>query len=395
MNSHLKKYKTSLLLVVLLMFIFVGCKDNKEDSEPQNLRTFLVYMAADNSLSSDSYKNIESIIAGAKGHLANGKLLVYQDARNEYPQLIEIYQQGGEVKSKVVKTYEEQNSALPSVLSLVIQDAFGMYQAESRGLMLWSHGTSWLPEDKTLWTRSFGQDGTTEMDMDELKAALPDSFFDFIIFDACLMSSVEVCYQLKDKTKYIVASPVEIFTEGFPYRMIIKDLFSDRSVEQALTAVCQTYYDYYIDQPYCDRGNTCSYLASISLVKTSGLEDLALFCNRIVKNQTINKIQNMDVDGIQVMYHHYFWEDEMLFDFKDYFDQLTTEDQKTEMNSLLSEVVLFEKHTSQSYSSSLDGAFAVTKNCGITSYIPRANTPNLNAWYNNLDWGRVVYGSAD
>ena len=33
---------------------------------------------------------------------------------------------------------------------------------------------------------------------------------EFILFDACLMSSIEVLYDLRDKAKYVIASPAEL-----------------------------------------------------------------------------------------------------------------------------------------------------------------------------------------
>ena len=382
-------------LFVVLVLIFSSCKDDKAEIEPQkNLRTFLIYMAADNNLSDDSYQNISSIIQGAGGYLDEGRLLVYQDPRDDKPQLIEIYQEGREVKSKVVKSYPEHNSAAAEVLSLVINDAFSMYETESRGLMLWSHGTSWLPEDKRLWSRSFGQDRYDEMELSELKQALPDSFFDFIIFDACLMSSIEVCYELKDKAEYIVASPVEIFAEGFPYKLIIKDIFSKQQTEEFLTSICNTFYSYYSENEYYYNA------ASISIIKTAGLDELALLCKQIVKGK-IGEIHNINTDNIQGMYFLTYGGRKLLFDFKDFYDQIATNDQKAEMSRSLDEVVVLQKSTSMVYSSNLlyagvrDGLFSVTKNSGLSTYIPQTQRMDLNTWYSDLDWGKVVYSTAD
>lgn len=391
MITFLRHFKISILLIGLLI-LANGCKNEDEPTEPTTIsRVMLIYMAADNNLSNDSYNNIESIIKGANGKLGNGKLIVYQDPRgsNARPQLIEIYQDKNTAKSRVLKQYEEHNSASGEILSQVIQDAFSLYQSKSKGLMLWSHGTSWLPADKKIWTRSFGQDGTNEMEMDELKAALPNSFFDFIIFDACLMSSVEVCYQLKDKAKYIVASPVEIFADGFPYELIIKDMFSDKSEKEFLTSICNTYYDFYFDEPYCKDG-ICSHLASISLIQTSGLDQLTQLSKEIIKNR-MSEIENLKTENIQPLYHHYPTQRPILFDYKDFFNQITTEEEKSQISSLLEDVILYQKHTEYAYSSSLGGGFSLEKYSGLSIYIPKANTPELNSWYFSLDWGNFVY----
>lgn len=386
MISLFKQYFSYLFLVGMLL-LSSACSDDKGEVKPTVVdRTVLIYMAADNNLSVDSYKNIQEIKEGALGNLNNGKLLVYQDSRNREPRLIEIYQDKSIVKEKVIKTYSDHNSASGEVLAEVIKDAFSLYQSKSKGLMLWSHGTSWLPEDKALWTRSFGLDGRDEMDLSELKKALPDGAFDYLIFDACLMSSIEVVYELKDKAEYIVASPNEIFSSGFPYRLIIEDLFSSESTEKYLKSICNTFYSYYEQDDYFFNA------ASISLIKTAGLDGLSVLCKDLVKRS----MSHVDLEKTQAMYHlnkiSYLGKP-ILFDFADFYNQLSTEAEKKQMLSLLNDIILLTKSTPQIYSSSLGGLFNVDRYSGMSSYIPQESTPQLNAWYYNLDWGKAVYGN--
>ena len=57
------------------------------------------------------------------------------------------------------------------------------------------------------------------MDISELAAAIDGSGvrFDYLLFDACFMSSVEALYDLRRAADYIVASPCEVMAHGFPY----------------------------------------------------------------------------------------------------------------------------------------------------------------------------------
>lgn len=61
--------------------------------------------------------------------------------------------------------------------------------------------------------RSFGQDESNWMEIDELAEALPDHVFDFIMFDACYMASTESSLCFRDKADYILASPTEVLGE--------------------------------------------------------------------------------------------------------------------------------------------------------------------------------------
>ena len=51
------------------------------------------------------------------------------------------------------------------------------------------------------------------MEIDDLAKGLPDDLFDFILFDACYMASVECTYELRNKAEYILASPTETMAD--------------------------------------------------------------------------------------------------------------------------------------------------------------------------------------
>ena len=134
-------------IIISLYFLVFACScsgDKERDDVPPSQRTVLVYMAADNNL----YKNAKADVAEMllSEIPANSHLLVYLDApersENAYPQLLEI-QQGNMIP---VKQYELQNSASGEVLHSVVSDAITLFPSETYGLVLWSHGTGWLPE---------------------------------------------------------------------------------------------------------------------------------------------------------------------------------------------------------------------------------------------------------
>lgn len=43
---------------------------------------------------------------------------------------------------------------------------------------------------------------------------------EYILFDDCYMSSIEVAYELKDVTKYLIGSTSEMMAYGMPYAAI-------------------------------------------------------------------------------------------------------------------------------------------------------------------------------
>ena len=55
------------------------------------------------------------------------------------------------------------------------------------------------------------------MELADFASALPlpnHRKWDFILFEGCYMGSVEVAYELKDKTEAIIASSTEIVSPG-------------------------------------------------------------------------------------------------------------------------------------------------------------------------------------
>lgn len=55
-------------------------------------------------------------------------------------------------------------------------------------------------------TRAYGPDGEEYMSAGDLAEGLSEIKFDYVIFDVCFMSSIELLYDLKDNARYILAS---------------------------------------------------------------------------------------------------------------------------------------------------------------------------------------------
>jgi hypothetical protein len=129
-------------------------------SQEQVSRTIIVYMAADNDLDADALADIEEMKQGFSEKGVN--LMVFIDPLDEVPYLLKI----GNGKETYIKSYSELNSADPAILKQIIQEVITMYPAQEYGLILWSHGTSWLPARAQL--RSFGKDKGNEMNLPDL-----------------------------------------------------------------------------------------------------------------------------------------------------------------------------------------------------------------------------------
>ena len=349
------------LSTILLLIVFGACQ--KEEEMPINpvSRTIIGYMAADNDLSYDAFESLQQMEQGFSE--TGTRLVVFLDRGDGNPCLAEIYPG----KNKIVKSYPELNSANPNVLKEVIQDALDLYPAREYGLILWSHGSSWMPSESYL--RSFGNDNGARMNIPDLAANLP-VHFNFILFDACLMGAVEVAYELKDKADYIIASPTETVYTGFPYGQIIPELVQP---EIDFNKVAQLYFDYYNVQQDAYQS------ATVSVVETRYLPDLAVAMRHLCENNPVN-LQSFDRTSVQRLD---VCEEQYTFDLLDFTDKLFPNVDKDDFITQLNKVVLNKYHTPQFIME-----YDINVFCGLSCYIPLPDRNDLNTYYKTLKWYR-------
>lgn len=110
----------------------------------------------------------------------NGNLLVYIKIDSGKSHLLKIkHSNSSIVDCDTLKTYGNENSSEPSFLATVIRDSRILYPADSYGLVLWSHATSWAPPAQMVTPFTFGEDQKKEMDIKDLKSVLTDVYESF------------------------------------------------------------------------------------------------------------------------------------------------------------------------------------------------------------------------
>lgn len=350
--------KIVLFILFIPCFLFISCKKESPDIIQVD-RTLIVYMAADNDLSYDAVKNLQQIKNGYRNTGAN--LLVFMDTADKTPKLLRITKE----EREPIKTYFELNSVSAENINEVLQEIITLYPSESYGLVLWSHGTSWLPAGSRL--RSFGDDNGRQLNIPELAEALPVCF-DFILFDACLMGAVEVAYELRSKADYILAPSTETIADGFPYDLIIPELLKEKP---DLKWVAQSYFNHYDMQKGAYRS------ATISLIDTKELDMLAVEMKKLWNENDTgfglfdrNSVQRLDAFDKQ--YH---------FDLLDFVEKKFPETDKTDFISQLNKAVLYKANTPRFIE-----MYDINTYCGLSCYIPHPNRSNLNTYYKTLNW---------
>ena len=82
---------------------------------------------------------------------------------------------------------------------------------------------------KNISTKYGGNNGH-QMEIADMANVLEGKSFDFIFFDACVMQTIEVAYELRHATNYLIASPAEIPAPGANYKTMVKAMFSKEDV---------------------------------------------------------------------------------------------------------------------------------------------------------------------
>lgn len=413
-------------VVAVVMAVSQSCDEVKGEAPqyPVKEKTLLVYMIANNNLSGNAVNNLSDIKRGFVPQAKDGNIVLYYHVPNQNPLLLNVFKdESGIVQVDTAYRFPARNSATMTSLQSAMNVTATMFPADEYGLILWSHGTGWLPvgfyetpvednagsysgqngssseiqymhsapeteedpfadmvkmikDDNLLGNnggasvRSFGSDEGKEMELKDVVAALPYKL-SFIIFDACLMGGIEVMYELKDSTDYIISSPAEILSAGFPYSKIMQHIFASPS---DLESVAQEYYDLYNNQPTATRYGT------ISLVKTSELDGVAEVSKEIFEANR-EKISSVDATQVQRYYRgkkHWF------FDFGHFMEQIATPEQLEKFNQALDKAVIYKATTPYFFDIKME------EYSGVSTYIPIPANSTLSKYYKTLKWNEAT-----
>ncbi|MDR0745928.1 MAG: hypothetical protein LBF17_05485, partial [Mediterranea sp.] len=177
---------------MFVISLFSGCDKEIVDVYPR--RNILFYIGADDNLiNSDTPGKINQIRLGWQPD--KGEMLIYADREGKGASLLRVnstLDTDGYYGLDTLEVYGSENSADAETLKRVINKMVADYPADSYGMIFFSHASGWLPEGMLNRPRSLVIDGemsvNREMEYYDFAAAIPDKQFDFIIFEACLMS---------------------------------------------------------------------------------------------------------------------------------------------------------------------------------------------------------------
>jgi len=174
----------------------------------------------------------------------------------------------------------------PESLADFARWAIDHYPADHYALVIWNHGAGWSGV-------SYDDNTRHGMDLPEVRTALEQicsalgdgRHVDVLDFDACLMATLEVGYELKDTVDFLVASQAVEPGDGMPYDDYLKWLVTYPSAPPVsfAKAMVESYVRSYAPKGSQVEGDNSNFFETKSAVRLSRVEDMRQAVNQVAE----------------------------------------------------------------------------------------------------------------
>lgn len=416
-----------LLYAICAVAMLAAChKDDTEENEVKADRTVLVYISGECSLWDFIDDDLKEMKAGSQS-IGDNNLLVYVDnaTTGEIPWLARINK--GQITDSVSFTEiakvmnldpaeslvkGDPYSSEAQVMEGVLRYAFQKFPSRNNdyGLVLWGHGSGWLIKDSISYTamarqKAYGIDnGRNDKgysadngkwlnipSMAKLLSKLPH--LSFIFCDCCNMMCLEVAYELRNVTDYLIGTPAEIPGVGAPYNTVVPAMFEK-------TTFWKSIVDYYFKQ------RAGGFDVPLSVIQTNGMENLANATKTVLKNSA-SKIGEGYPNTSGLIYYYYDSSShQVFFDANDFILKYADTNEYNSWKQVLDKTVIYKKMATSwminknSWPNYYGNYFTVTeeKYGGVSMFVPtyiQQTTDNKDiqqmqwykaAGYNEIGW---------
>ena len=360
------------LLYIVSLLILGACSDEIPEyhQSARAKRVVLAYLIANNNLDNYIMDNVQWMYESLSTAQDTCTLVVYYKpyASNKYLDTAEIL--------------EFQTDGYGKINGQEIAPA------QSYGLIFGSHASGWLPSPNAANTRSFGWDGiqSNTIDIPELASTLEQSFpsgnLEFTLFDACMMGTAEVFYELRNATHYCVASVMETPVAGFPYDRFFINLYDD-SIDYA--EICNETAQY-------NREN--NWWGTYAAVDCTAMGNMA---QAIQTELTSHQSELQTIDYTQVQQYGYGDYKNFSFDVIDFISQLNGGNIPASVQSSIDQAVIAKDCLDGKEYPLMTLKIDPDRFCGMGMYLPGKNInytwdrycQSSIAWYNAAGWNEL------
>lgn len=286
----------TLAMGAMMALAVVSCDDDTDEPDPVTppatvSRTLLMYLPWSTDLTNYFYNNISDMKKAIAAQGLDGqRVLVFMCTTATEAQLFELVPDGSGCRQVKLRDYSSPSYTTAEGIASILADVKAEAPAEHYAMTIGCHGMGWVPVSQSRamrlaprqgyhWdagggplTRFFGgRTPSVQTDITTLAEGIEGAgmHLDFILFDDCYMSSVEVAYDLRHVTDYLIVCPTEIMAYGMPYAEVGAELLGEPDYE----AVCSKFLDFYSSYTYP--------YGTIGVTRTSELDSLARVLRKI------------------------------------------------------------------------------------------------------------------
>lgn len=304
---QIKKF-CSLIIATLFIVVGVSCSNGDSPDGPDVPvtpvgQTVFMFFPWSNNLLSDFRRTVEDMqTVVTQRSMKDERIMVFMATSEHEAVLFELKKQNGRCLTDTLRRYSDCPFTSRQWLTSLFSEVMTLAPASRYGMVMGCHGLAWVPvqgqrsapkrlgsqerideEDNLYKEENIDKEGLykeeridkegddlmhfevqgpvttrfiggtypeTQIETTDLADAMADAGLhtEYILFDACYMSSVEVAYELKDVTHYLIASPTEVLSYGFPYITMGKHLLGMPNYKGIVDSFISFYSSYYL--PY-------------------------------------------------------------------------------------------------------------------------------------------------
>lgn len=324
------------------------------------------------------------------GGLKSNRLLVFISKNSTESNLIDITYKGNKCVRDTLVRYISATPryATADGIRLLLAQVVAEAPAKEYSMIIGSHGMGWIPvgtdvrnnsgtnnikrRDNAPLTRYFGHssDNSRMINITTLAEGIKSAGLkmEYILFDNCYMSNIETAYELKDATKYMIASTSEIMIMGMPY-----DIIGGKLLAKDLKGACERFHSFYstYSNPY----------GTIALIDCRELDIMAAIMKDINASYTDSDIDRNGIQALDGLSPTIF------FDFGDYVNLICKNSGLlSTFNSQMAKLVPYKAHTEYYYSDYTRKTYKINTFSGLTTSAPTthykaAEARKSTAWY--------------
>lgn len=262
--------KTILAIGIIVMAGTAPARASEEENAPAREWTVMVYIAGDNNLEEAV---IMDLLEMEQGKNDDTEILVFLDRSRGYYQGWQNWHGGrlyrirkdpsvnpeliygnqvpypDSISSEMLQDLGEIDSGNPKVLEEFVKYAGTYFPAKRYAFVGWDHGGGWPLMLQDEGTGHFMSSVTFADALRRGSQVLPSGRFDLVLLDMCLMGQLDALYNLRDVTRYTVASAQIVPGPGADYAGFLKYFHPEVPTRKTGEAIVDASVDFYNKYP--------------------------------------------------------------------------------------------------------------------------------------------------